>query len=120
MKCRTDSKKYCSKCEHFDYCDIANKCDGNCHKCDDYDCENNTEYKGEPETKKKKFEFSTLYSLCNREQLFTCGDNRQYGKMFDIAGNGVTQTKLTYILYICSDKELDAINNMLTPLFKED
>ncbi len=43
--CKKHSKKTCSKCEHFGYCDKANICDGNCHKCDITDCENNPEYK---------------------------------------------------------------------------
>ena len=41
MKCRKDSKKYCMSCKHYDYCDRANRCNGNCHLCDDYECENN-------------------------------------------------------------------------------
>lgn len=42
--CKTDSKKYCMACPHYDYCDRANRCDGNCHKCDDETCENNPLY----------------------------------------------------------------------------
>lgn len=43
--CKKYSKKICSECEHFSYCDRANICDGNCYKCDITDCENNPEYK---------------------------------------------------------------------------
>jgi hypothetical protein len=45
MKCRKDSKKHCMSCRHYDYCDRANRCNGDCHLCDDYDCENNPSYK---------------------------------------------------------------------------
>lgn len=39
--CRTDSKKYCMACRHYDYCDRANRCNGDCGNCDVTDCENN-------------------------------------------------------------------------------
>lgn len=43
-ECRTDSKKHCMACEHFDYCDRANGCNGNCSCCDDEECDNNPLY----------------------------------------------------------------------------
>lgn len=44
-RCKLNSKKVCSNCSHLDYCDKAKICDGNCHKCDITDCENNPNYK---------------------------------------------------------------------------
>lgn len=41
VDCKTNSKKFCMVCQHYDYCDKANRCDGNCFICDDYDCHNN-------------------------------------------------------------------------------
>lgn len=43
--CKSGSKKNCMNCKHYDYCDIANRCDGNCSACDINDCENNKNYK---------------------------------------------------------------------------
>lgn len=42
--CKKDSKKYCMACRHYEYCDRANRCNGDCCKCDDNGCENNPEY----------------------------------------------------------------------------
>jgi thiamine pyrophosphokinase len=67
-----------------------------------------------------KIETTALYELCNKHKLFTCGSNRQYRKMFELARNGITQTKLAHILYLCSSgKRLDEIYNLITPLFNE-
>ena len=52
VKCKTDSKLYCRHCRHYDYCDKANRCYGDCHKCDDYECENNKK-KLEKEARKR-------------------------------------------------------------------
>jgi len=67
---------------------------------------------------KRQIRVSELYSLCKREQLFTCGSIEQYGKMFELAESGVTQMELAYILYVCSKYRLDIIHNMIAPLFK--
>lgn len=69
---------------------------------------------------KKKIDFMPLYRLCNNEQLFTSGSTSQYEKMFKLAEDGITQNELLYILYVCSVQELDAINEMIAPLFTED
>jgi hypothetical protein len=67
---------------------------------------------------KTKIERTELYKICNKHRLFTCGTARQYEKMFDIAQNGITQTELARILYICSfGKRLDEINDIIAPLF---
>ena len=68
---------------------------------------------------KTKIEVSDLYRICNKEHLFTCGSVEQYDKMFELARNGVTQTELVYILYICSKYRLDVIHNMIAPLFTD-
>ena len=44
LPCKKDSKKYCMACRHYEYCDRANRCNGDCCKCDDNGCENNPEY----------------------------------------------------------------------------
>ena len=41
MCSKIDSKKACANCEHHEYCNIANRCDGTCYKCDIFDCDNN-------------------------------------------------------------------------------
>jgi len=67
---------------------------------------------------KKKIEMEALYRLCNRERMFTCGSCSQYEKMFELAGNGITQMELAFILYLASDYRLDTIFNLVGPLFK--
>ena len=99
MNCKRDSKKHCMNCEHCDYCDHANKCDGNCHKCDDYDCENNPKFKGE--TMSKKTEQTVIarcgrYALISRENELTpyivaCGYNDKNGEW----NQGYYHTKLS-------------------------
>lgn len=42
--CRNDSKKYCMACRYYDYCDRANRYNGDCENCDDTACENNPEH----------------------------------------------------------------------------
>ena len=71
------------------------------------------------ENQKNKIDGFELYMLCNKEQLFTCGSIEQYQKMFDIAKNGVTQTELAYMLYLCSSQSLDKINEITEQLFKK-
>ncbi len=41
LYCRNDSKRYCMRCKYYWRCDKANRCNGNCYACDDFDCENN-------------------------------------------------------------------------------
>ena len=43
--CEKHSKKLCAQCRHYDYCDRASRCDGQCDCCDDSECENNSKYK---------------------------------------------------------------------------
>ncbi len=43
--CKQNSKKTCINCKHYEYCDRANRCDGDCGHCDDATCENNPKYK---------------------------------------------------------------------------
>ena len=44
VPCKKDSKKYCMACRHYEYCDRANRCNGDCERCDDNVCENKPEY----------------------------------------------------------------------------
>jgi len=44
VPCKKDSKKYCMACRHYECCDRANRCNGDCERCDDNVCENNPEY----------------------------------------------------------------------------
>ena len=39
-----NSKKTCMNCKHYEYCDRANRCNGDCGRCDDTTCENNPNY----------------------------------------------------------------------------
>lgn len=43
--CEKHSKKLCAQCRHYDYCDRASRCDGQCDCCDDSECKNNSKYK---------------------------------------------------------------------------
>lgn len=45
---------------------------------------------------RKQIGVSELYTLCNKEEFFTCGDVNQYQKMLDLASSGVTHMELTY------------------------
>lgn len=48
--CKRDSKKYCMACQHYEECDRANRCNGDCKNCDDASCENNTLYQSDVDT----------------------------------------------------------------------
>ena len=65
----------------------------------------------------KKIETIDLCSLYNKHNLFTCGNNTQYDKMFKIASKGITKKELGYLLYLCSDCGLDKIMDIIHPLF---
>ena len=55
--CKQNSKKTCMNCKHYEYCDRANLCNGDCGHCDDDTCENNPNYKEltiEKSSKKEK------------------------------------------------------------------
>ena len=43
--CEKHSKLLCSEYRHYDYCDIAKRCDGICYFCDITECENNPDHK---------------------------------------------------------------------------
>lgn len=56
-----------------------------------------------------------IYDLCNENQWFTCGTNRQYEKMFDfvreaeiksLTDNSDDIKKLATMIWICSDDNL--------------
>lgn len=51
-----------------------------------------------------------LYSMCNTKGYFTCGSNKQYSEMFDMAKDGASAHDIALVIWICSDgKQLDEI-----------
>jgi hypothetical protein len=79
----------------------------------------------------KEFEYTMvneIYSMCNREQYFTCGSNRQYSLMFDMAKKPEVSTRdLAVMIYTCSEDaklesiqaNLDSIMNRIEEYEKE-
>lgn len=59
------------------------------------------------------FDFNTLYFACNRYNWFTCGDNTQYNKLFELNKNGASIEELALVIYICSDVSREDILNKL-------
>ena len=59
------------------------------------------------------FDFNTLYFACNRYHWFTCGDNTQYSKLFELNENGASVEELALVIYICSDVPREDILNKL-------
>lgn len=64
-----------------------------------------------------KISSTKLYYLCNKYQLFTGGDNRQYRELFQLADAGAPLEKLATIIWICSIGYLE--NDILEILKKE-
>ena len=63
-----------------------------------------------------------IYSLCNREQYFTCGSNRQYDLMFTMAKMPEMSTRdIAIMIFTCSDGKasLGRILNDLNDIMKE-
>lgn len=63
-----------------------------------------------------------IYRLCNREQYFTCGSNRQYDLMFSMAKMPETSTRdIAIMIYTCSDGKasLGRILNDLNEIMSE-
>lgn len=63
--------------------------------------------------KMSTFDFDTLYKACNRYHWFTCGDNTQYSKLFELNENGASIEELALVIYICSDVSREDILNKL-------
>lgn len=66
----------------------------------------------------KEFEYTMvdeIYSMCNREQYFTCGSNRQYSLMFDMAKKPEISTRdLAVMIFTCSEgAKLESIQSNL-------
>lgn len=59
------------------------------------------------------FDFDTLYKACNKYHWFTCGDNIQYIKLFDLNKNGASIEELALAIYMCSDVLREDILNKL-------
>ena len=49
-----------------------------------------------------KLSTNRLYTLCNKYQWFTNGDNEQYGMMFERNKEGASLETLATIIWICS------------------
>ena len=63
-----------------------------------------------------------IYNLCNREQYFTCGSNRQYDLMFTMAKMPEMSTRdIAIMIFTCSDGKasLGRILNDLNGIMKE-
>lgn len=69
-----------------------------------------------------------IYSMCNREQYFTCGSNRQYDLMFRMAKMPEISTRdLAMMIFTCSDgaslgrilSDLNSIMNKIEEYEKE-
>lgn len=69
----------------------------------------------ENEVMKKKALFTTedLYQMCNNYNWFTCGDNTQYNKLFELNREGASIEELALVIYICSDCSRESILNKL-------
>lgn len=53
-----------------------------------------------------------LYDLCVEKNYFTCGDNMQYMRMFELARSGAPAHDVALVIWICSDNiDLDEIEN---------
>lgn len=44
-----------------------------------------------------------LYQLCNEERWFTCGNCRQYERMFDMVREHAPVTEIATVIWICSE-----------------
>ena len=60
---------------------------------------------------------SELRDLCIKNNWFTCGSNRQYTRLFDMARDGANVHDLTLIIWLCSDDaDKEDIYNQLKAL----
>lgn len=48
----------------------------------------------------RKFAIARIREYCIRENLYTCGNNSDYGKMFDMAANAKTDGEF---IAVCAD-----------------
>jgi len=72
----------------------------------------------------KEFEYTMvdeIYSMCNREQYFTCGSNRQYDLMFTMAKKPEISTRdLAMMIFTCSDSaSLESIQSQLDSIMEK-
>lgn len=49
-----------------------------------------------------KISVEKLYSLCNKYQWYTNGDNFQYEMLFNECRNGASLERLATFIYVCS------------------
>ena len=71
------------------------------------------------------FEYSLkekLYRLCNRENYFTCGSNRQYDRMFTISTDPKFSVReVAILIFMCSDDgaDLDTIEKQVQEIYDD-
>ncbi len=59
-------------------------------------------------------DWNALWNLCNKEELFTCGTQEQYDKMFQANDEGCSLKQIAAMIWICSDDiSLDDIVHLL-------
>lgn len=55
-----------------------------------------------------------IYRLCNVNDWFTCGTNRQYERMFQMVREGKPIHEIALAIWLCSDgEELETIETAL-------
>ncbi len=63
---------------------------------------------------------TALWELCNRENLFTCGSNEQYERIYAKNDEGVPLRQLASMIWICSENvTLDEVYSLLKKLQKK-
>ena len=55
------------------------------------------------ELRMKARHVNAVYMLCRKNEWFTCGSMRQYGKMFDMVDKGEAVHDIALVIWICSD-----------------
>lgn len=68
--------------------------------------------------KRALFTFEDLYHMCNNNNWFTCGDNSQYNKLFELNREGASIEELALVIYICSDCSRESILNKLKESYR--
>lgn len=70
----------------------------------------------------KNYTVTTKYNLrdlCIRKQWFTCGDNKQYEKLFYANEHGASIEEIATIIWLCSDEEKWCRRDILFELKEE-
>lgn len=54
-----------------------------------------------------------IFRLCNNNNWFTGGDNQAYGKMFELAGDGMPVNIIAHCIWLVSDDTYMNIYNTI-------